>query len=33
MHDDPIVFIIRDWRSQFVAAIGGLLLVAAVLLP
>jgi len=33
MHDDPIVFIIRDWRSQFVALIGGLLLVAAAFVP
>lgn len=33
MHDDPVIFIIRDWRSQFVAAIGGLLLAVAVLLP
>lgn len=32
MHDDPIVFIIRDWRSQLVAAIGAVLLVAAVLI-
>ena len=31
MHDDPIVFIIRDWRSQLVAALGAVLLVAAVL--
>ena len=30
MHDDPIVFIIRDWRSQLVAAFGAMLLVAAV---
>ena len=28
MHDDPIVFIIRDWRSQTVAILGALLLVA-----
>lgn len=33
MHDDPIVFIIRDWRSQLVAAIGAVLLVGAVLIP
>ena len=33
MHDDPVVFIIRDWRSQLVAAFGGLLLVTAVFLP
>lgn len=29
MHDDPIVFIITDWRSQFVAAIGAVLLFVA----
>ncbi|UUP16053.1 UbiA family prenyltransferase [Nitratireductor thuwali] len=29
MHDDPIVFIIRDWRSQAVAGLGALLLFAA----
>ncbi|WP_265518043.1 UbiA family prenyltransferase [Nitratireductor luteus] len=29
MHDDPIVFIIRDWRSQAVAGLGALLLLAA----
>jgi 4-hydroxybenzoate polyprenyltransferase len=28
MHDDPVVFIIRDWRSQIVVAIGAALLVA-----
>ncbi|MET3594769.1 MULTISPECIES: UbiA family prenyltransferase [Mesorhizobium] len=28
MHDDPVVFIIRDWRSQIVVAIGSALLVA-----
>ncbi|MDP3897502.1 MAG: UbiA family prenyltransferase, partial [Mesorhizobium sp.] len=33
MHDDPVVFIISDWRSQFVAAFGAILLVAAVLYP
>lgn len=33
MHDDPIVFLIRDWRSQLVAALGGLLLLAAALVP
>jgi 4-hydroxybenzoate polyprenyltransferase len=33
MHDDPVVFIIRDWRSQLVAGFGGLLLLAAVLWP
>lgn len=29
MHDDPIVFIIRDWRSQVVAGFGAVLLFAA----
>jgi 4-hydroxybenzoate polyprenyltransferase len=29
MHDDPVVFIIRDWRSQLIAAIGAVLLVIA----
>lgn len=29
MHDDPVVFIIRDWRSQLVAAFGAILLVIA----
>ncbi|MDN2567566.1 UbiA family prenyltransferase [Aquibium sp. A9E412] len=29
MHDDPIVFIIRDWRSQLVAGLGAVLLVVA----
>ncbi|MGE0499364.1 MAG: UbiA family prenyltransferase [Rhizobiaceae bacterium] len=29
MHDDPVVFIIKDWRSQLVAAFGVLLLLAA----
>lgn len=33
MHEDPVVFIIRDWRSQLVAAIGGVLLMAAALVP
>jgi 4-hydroxybenzoate polyprenyltransferase len=28
MHDDPVVFIIRDWRSQIIVLIGALLLVA-----
>ena len=31
LHDDPVVFIIRDWRSQMMAALGALMLVAAVL--
>jgi 4-hydroxybenzoate polyprenyltransferase/phosphoserine phosphatase len=29
MHDDPVVFIIRDWRSQLVTAIGTILLIIA----
>ena len=33
MHDDPVVFITRDWRSQLVTLFGALLLVAAVLAP
>lgn len=28
MHDDPVVFIISDWRSQIVIALGAVLLVA-----
>ncbi len=28
MNDDPVVFIIRDWRSQIIVAIGAALLVA-----
>ena len=27
MNDDPVVFIIRDWRSQIVVLIGAVLLV------
>lgn len=33
MHDDPVVFIIRDWRSQLVAGFGALLLLAAAFWP
>ena len=33
MHDDPVVFITRDWRSQIVVLFGALLLVAAVFVP
>ena len=33
MHDDPVVFIIRDWRSQLVGAFGAILLFAAVAYP
>ena len=29
LHDDPVVFIISDWRSQLMAAFGAVLLVAA----
>jgi len=29
LHDDPVVFIIRDWRSQVVMAIGGVMLIVA----
>ena len=29
MHDDPIVFIATDWRSQMVSVVGGILLVTA----
>ena len=32
MHDDPIIFIMSDWRSQAVAAIGAALIVCALLL-
>jgi 4-hydroxybenzoate polyprenyltransferase len=31
MHDDPVVFIIRDWRSQIMLAIGAVLLFAGTL--
>lgn len=33
MHDDPVVFIITDWRSQLMAGLGALLLAIAVVLP
>lgn len=33
MHDDPVVFILTDWRSQLMAGIGLALLVIAVMLP
>jgi len=26
MDDDPVVFILRDWRSQMIAVVGALLL-------
>ena len=32
MHEDPIVFAIRDWRSQLIVAAGGVLLLAAAVL-
>lgn len=31
LHDDPVVFIISDWRSQMMAVIGAAMLVAAVM--
>jgi 4-hydroxybenzoate polyprenyltransferase len=31
LHDDPVVFIITDWRSQMMAAFGAVLLVGAAL--
>lgn len=33
MHEDPIMFAIRDWRSQYIVAAGALLLVVATLWP
>lgn len=33
MHDDPIVFIIRDWRSQVVAGFGAVLMLAGSVWP
>lgn len=33
MHDDPVVFIIGDWRSQLVIAFGALLILGAMFLP
>lgn len=29
LHDDPVVFLVRDWRSQLVIAIGAILLAVA----
>lgn len=29
IHDDPVIFIIRDWRSQLMAGFGGVLLLVA----
>lgn len=31
VHEDPVVFIMRDWRSQLTMAVGGLLIVGAML--
>ena len=31
MHDDPVVFIISDWRSQVVILLGAILLAVAAL--
>ena len=33
VHDDPVVFIISDWRSQIMGVVGALLLVMAMLAP
>jgi 4-hydroxybenzoate polyprenyltransferase len=33
MHEDPIMFAIRDWRSQYIVAAGGVLLIVASLWP
>lgn len=33
MHDDPVVFIISDWRSQLVTAVGAILVLAAAVNP
>jgi len=33
LHDDPVVFIIRDWRSQIVVAVGAVMLVFAGMMP
>ncbi|MEP9396114.1 UbiA family prenyltransferase [Mesorhizobium sp. KR2-14] len=33
MDEDPVVFIIRDWRSQIMVAAGAAMLLAAVLVP
>jgi hypothetical protein len=30
LHDDPVVFIVSDWRSQLMAVIGALLLVHSI---
>src|SRR6185437_1759276 len=33
MDEDPVVFIIRDWRSQLMVGAGAVMLLAAVLVP
>ena len=33
MHDDPVVFIISDWRSQLVTAVGACLVLLAAMYP
>lgn len=33
MHEDPVIFIIKDWRSQVMIIIGGALMVLAALIP
>jgi hypothetical protein len=33
MPDDPLVFMIRDWRSQFMGLVVVLIMVAATFLP
>jgi 4-hydroxybenzoate polyprenyltransferase len=31
MHDDPVVFIMRDWRSQVTTVVGAALVILATL--
>jgi hypothetical protein len=33
MHDDPVVFIVSDWRSQLVIGFGAILLFLASSMP
>lgn len=33
MHEDPVVFILRDWRSQIMIGLGALLFAVAALVP
>jgi len=33
MHEDPVVFIMRDWRSQLVTVVGAMLVVLAAVYP